>query len=211
MRHDFQLHSAERLVWSACLAGDTAFQRPRERTAHLLDSGLTGCFEACADITASADETLYHARSQAIAQALAHDAKSRANFYQSALLVGTGGLFLGESLREATLALDGLHRCSSMTHLPACYTRRAWLRVMSGDVAAAQEDLDDAWNIAERGEMRAALADIRLHRARLFHARTPYPWDSPKADLGAAEDLIEACGYGRRDRELAEAKRVILR
>jgi len=29
------------------------------------------------------------------------------------------------------------------------------------------------------------LADIHLHRARLFHAVTPYPWDSPQADIAA--------------------------
>ena len=33
---------------------------------------------------------------------------------------------------------------------------------------SAQADLDEAWEIAERGPMRLFLADIHLHRARLF-------------------------------------------
>ena len=54
--------------------------------------------------------------------------------------------------------------------------------------------------------MRLFLADIHLHRARLFHAATPYPWDSPQADLAAARKLIEQCGYGRRKEELEDAE-----
>ena len=38
----------------------------------------------------------------------------------------------------------------------------------------------------------------------------PYPWESPQADLEAAEKLINECGYHRRDEELADAKRAIL-
>jgi hypothetical protein len=74
------------------------------------------------------------------------------------------------------------------------------------------------------------MADIHLYRARLFGLRIsdrglrneeaeggvrnesaePYPWESPQADLGAAEKLINDCGYHRRDEELADAKKAIL-
>jgi hypothetical protein len=80
----------------------------------------------------------------------------------------------------------------------------------------AQEDLDEAWEIAERGPMKLFLAGIHLYRARLFGrmkeegGRMKYPWESPKADLAAAEKLIDDCGYHRRDEELADAKAVIL-
>ena len=50
------------------------------------------------------------------------------------------------------------------------------------------------------------LADIHLHRARLFHAVTPYPWESPQKDLAEARRLIEKHGYGRRSDELEEAE-----
>jgi hypothetical protein len=85
---------------------------------------------------------------------------------------------------------------------------------------SAQSDLDEAWEIAERGPMPLFLADIHLHRARLFGIRNAergmrnegpaYPWGSPQADLAAAENLINACGYHRRDEELADAKKVPL-
>jgi hypothetical protein len=68
----------------------------------------------------------------------------------------------------------------------------------------AQEDLDESSEIAERGQMRLFLADIHLHRARLFFREATYPWESPTADL--ARKLIEQCGFGRRKEELEDAE-----
>lgn len=73
----------------------------------------------------------------------------------------------------------------------------------------AMEDLDEAWDFAERGPMRLHMADIHLYRARLFFREQKYPWKSPGDDLAAAEGLINECGYHRRDEELADAKRAI--
>ncbi|RPJ57844.1 MAG: TIR domain-containing protein, partial [Acidobacteria bacterium] len=87
---------------------------------------------------------------------------------------------------------------------------RAWLRCMRCDSGNAQADLDEAWDIAERGPMRLHMADIHLYRARLFFREKPYPWKSPQDDLAAAEKLINECGYHRRDEELADAKHAIL-
>ena len=81
---------------------------------------------------------------------------------------------------------------------------------MDGNTDGARDDLDEAWDIAERGPMRLHMADIHLHRARLFFHKQPYPWKSPQTDLAAAEKLINDCGYHRRDEELADAKRAIL-
>ena len=74
---------------------------------------------------------------------------------------------------------------------------------------SAQDDLDEAWEIAVRGPMKLFLADIHLYRARLFFREKVYPWKSPQNDLAAAEKLINDCGYHRRDQELADAKRAI--
>ncbi|MGH6820429.1 MAG: hypothetical protein ACREDU_06150 [Methylocella sp.] len=69
-----------------------------------------------------------------------------------------------------------------------------------------------AFEIAERGPMPLFLADIRVHRARLF-GLTPagrnqaYPWDSPRQDLAEARRLIEKHGYYRRQPELEDALR----
>jgi hypothetical protein len=54
------------------------------------------------------------------------------------------------------------------------------------------------------------MADICLHRARLFFREKVYPWKSPQDDLAAAEKLINDCGYHRRVAELADAKLAIL-
>ena len=58
--------------------------------------------------------------------------------------------------------------------------------------------------------MRLHLADVRLHRARLFGlmANRPvaYPWVSARDDLDKARKLIDECGYGRRREELDDAE-----
>jgi tetratricopeptide (TPR) repeat protein len=103
-------------------------------------------------------------------------------------------------------AVDGLRRAGQLDDLPRGLLSRAWLRFVQGDHDGARTDLDEAWEIAERGPMRLFLTDIHLYRARLFHAVKPYPWDSPHADLAAARKLIEECGYWRRKEELEDAE-----
>lgn len=63
---------------------------------------------------------------------------------------------------------------------------------------SAQSDLDEAWEISERGPMPLFLADIHLYCARLFFREAKYPWDKnpdgatrgPKDDLAAARAII---------------------
>jgi tetratricopeptide (TPR) repeat protein len=97
-------------------------------------------------------------------------------------------------------------RAGSQDQLPRGLLSRAWLRFLEGDAEAARADLDEAWEIAERGPMRLFMADIHLYGARLFHAVKPYPWTSPQEDLAAARKLIEQCGYWRRKEELEDAE-----
>ena len=80
----------------------------------------------------------------------------------------------------------------------------------------AQADLDEAWEIAERGPMPLYQADIYLHRARLFFCEATYPWRnedssprSAKSDLAEARRLIEKHGYWRRKEELEDAEAII--
>lgn len=75
---------------------------------------------------------------------------------------------------------------------------------------SAQSDPDEAWEIAERGPMPLFLADIHLHRARLFFRETKYPWISAKHDLAEARRLIFKHGYLRRKEELEDAEAAIL-
>jgi hypothetical protein len=111
--------------------------------------------------------------------------------------------------REVDAAVDGLRGAGTQDHLPRGLLTRAWLRFLTGahtGPASAQEDLDEAWEIAERGPMKLFMADIHLYRARLFVSQATYPWESPAADLAAARKLIEECGYGRRKEELEDAE-----
>ncbi len=120
---------------------------------------------------------------------------------------------------ELDAAVAGFRRAGQQNYLPLGLLTRAWLRFLIGartGPESSQEDLDEAWVIAERGPMKLFLADIHLTRARLFGSPTSkvqsptYPWESPEADLKAAEKLIHTCGYHRRDEELANAKQAIL-
>jgi hypothetical protein len=100
-------------------------------------------------------------------------------------------------LDYATSAVKGLRAAGQLDNLPRGLLTRAWLRCLSGDEPGCREDLDEAWEIAERGPMPLFQADIQLTRARLFHDR---------AALAEARRLIEKHGYHRRDEELADAE-----
>ena len=135
--------------------------------------------------------------------------------------VPQGGFYAAEEKLNA--AVDALRRAGSQDHIPRGLLSRAWLRFLTGACTgpeSAQADLDEAWEIAERGPMRLHMADIHLYRARLFGGmkdeggRMKYPWDKspdgsprgPLDDLAAARKLIEQCGYWRRKEELEDAE-----
>jgi hypothetical protein len=139
----------------------------------------------------------------------------RATLY-AAVLSESGLLHYPEISQLKTTLNDGVNgfrRAGTTHHLPRGLLTRSWLRFLTGARTgheSAQEDLDEAWEIAERGPMRLHMADIHLYRARLFFREEKYPWESAQKDLEEAERLINECGYHRRDEELADAKRVIL-
>lgn len=122
-------------------------------------------------------------------------------------------------------AVSGLRRAGTLDHLPSGLLTRAWCffakatthKQLNNETQAqasmksAQEDLDEAWEIAERGPMPLFLADIHLHRVRLFFREDEYPWESPRHDLAEARRLILKHGYLRRMEELEDAERAILR
>jgi len=118
-----------------------------------------------------------------------------------------------------SLAVDGFRRSGRWDSLPLGLLARSWLRGLSGPRTgpdSAQADLDEAYEIAERGPMPLFQADIHLHRARLFAFNadgtraTTYPWQSAAHDLAEARRLIEKHGYGRRGPELEDAEAAIL-
>ncbi len=99
--------------------------------------------------------------------------------------------------QEFTTAVEGLRRAGEQEFVVRGLFSRAWLRFVEGDADAARADLDEACQLAERGPMRLFLADIHLHRARLFRDAQA---------LGQAREIITKCGYHRRDAELADAE-----
>jgi len=139
--------------------------------------------------------------------------RGRSAFYR-AVLAADGSVPASDAVQHAgqelTGAVDALRRAGQHDMRPHGFIARAPQRCIVGDFQGAHEDLNEAWDIAERGPMRLHLADIHLHRARLFFREKHYPWKSPADDLAAAEKLINDCGYHRRDEELADAKRAIL-
>jgi hypothetical protein len=118
---------------------------------------------------------------------------------------------------EINQAVDGLRGADVKNLLPCALLTRAWLRCLQGQRTgpdSAKIDLDDAWEIAERGPMPLFLADIHLHRSRLYFREQDYPWSQhtdgsprgPQDDLAEARRLIEKHGYWRRKEELEDAE-----
>jgi hypothetical protein len=140
----------------------------------------------------------------------------RAALYEAILAKAGRGVWNAEwdtARRELNAAVSDFRRAGTMHHIPRGLLTRAWVCFLDGvrtGPESAQSNLDEAWEIAERGPMKLFLTDIHLYRARLFFREKPYPWESSAADLAAAEKLINECGYHRRDGEFGDAKRAIL-
>jgi hypothetical protein len=148
--------------------------------------------------------------------ALDHLTLGRATLY-AAVLEGLALGQLGPCRESLQQAVDGLRDAGQQNYLPRGLLTRAWLRFLTGARSgseSAQSDLIEAFEIAERGPMPLFMADIHLHRARLFglskHRPENYPWTSPQHDLAEARRLIEKHGYGRRTEELEDAEAATL-
>lgn len=173
-----------------------------------------GLVNLCRDVMQRAAQTLGWVAGEKwlLGIALAHLALGRAALYRCILEDSDSRFFPVSDFSHIDAAADGLRRAGAQDHVPRALLTRAWLRFLTGARTgpdSAQADLDEAWEIAERGPMRLHMADIHLYRARLFFREAQYPWESPSADLAAAEKLINDCGYHRRDEELADAKAAI--
>jgi hypothetical protein len=118
----------------------------------------------------------------------------------------------GDSGAELDATVASLRLVGQQDYLVCGLLPRAQLNFLRGSRTgpeSAQTDLDEAWEIAERGPMSLFVADIHLHRARLFFREKSYPWESPDADLAEARRLIKKHGYWRRKEELEDAEEAI--
>jgi predicted MPP superfamily phosphohydrolase len=166
--------------------------------------------QACHAVTKRAAQTLPWAEevNWLLSIALDHLTLGRAALF-AAILDGASPAPCQTALLQA---VDGLRRAGMIEYLPHGLLTRAWLLAHTHHHTgpdSAQADLDEAWEIAERGPMPLFMADIHLYRAGLFHHITPYPWQSPADDLAAARRLIVKHGYLRRMAQLKATEQAI--
>jgi hypothetical protein len=190
---------AERSAWLAIQGVDKGSQRAEAQ-------------QACRAVVQRTVLTLQWAeqnKAPLLTVALEHLTLGRAALYQARL---DDRSEQATAARQLDTAVVGLRHAGAQEFIPRGLLSRAWLRRLAGALTLAQADLDEAWEIAERGPMPLFLADIHLHRARLFghlaaaDSAQRYPWDSPQADLKEARRLIEKHGYWRRKEELEDAE-----
>lgn len=126
--------------------------------------------------------------------ALDHLTLARVAVYRAVVEAVPATAYCNPHLEEA---LNGLRKAGHADEIPHALLTSALHHHMLGDAAAVRRCLDEAQQIAERGPMPLYLADVHLHRARLFR---------DKAALAQARVLIDKHGYGRRREELADAE-----
>ena len=114
---------------------------------------------------------------------------------------------LQEAKDNLGLAVQGLREAGTTHYLPLGLLARAELYRVTGDYESAQRDLDEALEIAERGEMKLHLADYHLESTRLSLAQGQP--DKAREHLAAASQLVTETGYHRRDDEVAALEKQI--
>jgi len=151
---------------------------------------------ACAKVERRAPQTLDWAVRHLgpLEIALDHLSLGRARLYR-AILEGRASEAVAEAQDAIEKAVAGLRASGDLPRLPWGLLTRSWLRFVGGNAEGSRADLDEAWEIAERGSMRLFLADVALYRARFF---------GDAAALAEARRLVAECGYGRRLAEIAE-------
>jgi tetratricopeptide (TPR) repeat protein len=97
-------------------------------------------------------------------------------------------------------AVEGLRQSGDEEVLPPSLLARASWRWLRGNFPAAEADLSEALEIAERGSMRLFECDAHLEWARLCRQRGDR--DGLERHVARARKLVEETGYGRRRREV---------
>ncbi len=107
-----------------------------------------------------------------------------------------------EAFEHLNVAVELLRNTGQQHHLVRALIVRARIQGHLKKYQNARDDLNTAWEITDHAGMLRFQSDIYLNRFRIFHQFNPYPWDHPGKDLNAARDIIQNCGYLRREEEL---------
>lgn len=212
---DLMLDVIERASWQIILGLDGFFATADENAR---SSYISSYLHDIGVVSLRTEKTLQAVEAEGkdiLSPALDHLTLARVALY-GAILKNSSLVPCRDSIQHA---MDGLSRSGDMRWLPHGLLTRALLRSLEGRLTgpdSAQAYLDETMEIAERGPMQLFMADIYLHRARLFFRVTPYPWHNPdgtsrsaRQDLAEARRLIEKHGYWRRKEELENAELLI--
>ena len=104
-----------------------------------------------------------------------------------------------QSVEHLDRAVEGLH-AGYEDYLARGLLDRAAFHRLRGNLIAAEADLSEAKEIAERGAMRLHLCDVHLEWARL-HLQQENA-EATRPHVVAARKLVEETGYRRREREI---------
>ncbi|MEM9369235.1 MAG: hypothetical protein AAGD07_24905, partial [Planctomycetota bacterium] len=215
---DLLLAPAERAAWSILCKRQDASRRsdatPDSKPAASA-LPLTDALDACQEVTRRATQTLEWGEGgySVLDIALDHLTLARSSLYRSILEFSGQPTAdtLSDLAPELDNALNGLRAAGTMHHVPKALLTASWFawlwqRCDDKRQHASLPDslqfspehfLDEAHLIAQRGPMPLFLADIHLHRARLF---------ADKDQLIKARDLIQKHEYFRRTPELEDAE-----
>jgi tetratricopeptide (TPR) repeat protein len=200
---DWLLVPAELAVWGYVLAPSGGAARsplpgpPEAGTPHA--TALDACAEAEERATATIRRRVGLPTYSLLDTALDHLTLARATLYRALLGPQADPDPAATQLRSrVATALARLRQANQVDDLPkALLTAALYHGTLGGDQEEARRLLAEAEQIAERGPMPLHLADVHLHRARLFRDRSA---------LAEARGFIERHGYGRRRDELADAE-----
>jgi tetratricopeptide (TPR) repeat protein len=188
---DWLLAPAERAAWRSLLRAPGAPPAGQPQ-------GQEGHDATCAEVERRATTTLQWMvdyRMPLLEIALDHLTLARAGLVRAILAHPLPQPAL--DLPHVAAAVTGFRNAGRMDYLPKGLLTAALYHYARGEQEAARARLDEAQQVAERGPMPLYLADVHLHRARLFRDR---------AELALAAKLIRDLGYGRRFDELADAE-----
>jgi tetratricopeptide (TPR) repeat protein len=189
---DLLLAPAEREAWQAVIRGMGVSPDPE---SHGNDDNLAICAEAKRRATITLTWAIENQESFLLGMAFDNLTLARVGLIRAILEHSLPQPAF--DLPQVGAAVNGFRNAGTTHHLPKGLLTAALYHFVRGEHDAARARLNEAQQIAERGPMPLYLADVHLHRARLFRDR---------AELAKSAKLIRELGYGRRHDELADAE-----